>query len=59
MQSLLLRAADLGGAAARNARGTLPGLVGAVLVCWGVALIYPPAALIVAGAFVLLADGRS
>ncbi|MFD8531521.1 hypothetical protein ACFV0L_29285 [Streptosporangium canum] len=59
MRSWFLRAADLGGTAVRNARGNLLGVAGAVLVCWGVALIYPPAALIVAGVFVLLADGRS
>ncbi|GIH98100.1 hypothetical protein [Planobispora takensis] len=59
MESWLLRAAEFGGTAARNARAVLPGLAGAALVCWGVALIYVPAALILAGVFLLLLDGRA
>ncbi|GGS87609.1 hypothetical protein GCM10010156_52640 [Planobispora rosea] len=59
MEPWLLRAADLGGTAARNARAMLPGLAGAALVCWGVALIYVPAALILAGIFLLMLDGRA
>ena len=37
----------------------LPGLAGALLVCVGVGLVYLPAALIVAGVFLLVVDGRS
>ena len=59
MAPWLLRAAELGGTAARGIRTVLPGVAGAVLVCWGVALIYVPAALILAGLFLLLLDGRA
>lgn len=59
MRSLLLRAADLGGTAARHLRGSGLGLAGAALICCGVGLVYLPAALIVAGGFLLLLDGRS
>ena len=35
---------------------TLPGIVGAALVCAGLAMIYVPLALLAAGAFLLLID---
>jgi hypothetical protein len=58
MRSLILRAAALVGGAARYLRSAWPGLAGAALVCSGVALIYVPAAVVVAGLFLLLLDWR-
>lgn len=37
----------------------LPGVLGALLVVAGVAVVYWPAALVVAGVFLLLLDNRS
>lgn len=43
--------------AGRSVR-SLPGVLGAVLVCVGVGLVFLPAAFVVAGGFLLLIDRR-
>ena len=37
---------------------TVPGLAGAAMVAWGVAMVYRPAGVIAGGAFLLLLDRR-
>lgn len=58
MRSLLLRAAELLGEVARRLRSTWPGVLGALLVCVGLALVSLTAAVVAAGVFLLILDGR-
>ncbi|MEV0227988.1 hypothetical protein [Nonomuraea sp. NPDC050786] len=58
MRSLLLWAATLFGDIARRARSTWLGVAGALLVCVGLALVSLAAALVAAGVFLLILDGR-
>lgn len=50
-------AAVLGSLAGWSVRAW-PGVLGVGLLCWGVGMIYRPAALIVGGLFLLLLDKR-
>lgn len=52
LSALAVRLAGPAGRAARS----LPGILGAILVCVGLGLIYVPLALLAAGAFLLLID---
>lgn len=54
LAALLERVAAPAGTAAR----TVPGVLGAVLVCVGAGLIYTPLAFLAAGVFLLLVDRR-
>lgn len=54
LAALALRFAGTAGSLVRS----LPGVVGAVLVCVGLGLVYLPLAFLAAGAFLLIIDRR-
>lgn len=58
MRNAWLTVAEAAGTAVRALRGTWAGLAGAACVCVGVGLVYVPAGLVAAGAFLLILDSR-